>query len=353
MEEITVENPVIHDNKDDNHSDTSESNERSWSVKQFADEVNTNANEMKEHYKEIELLKSSHMVLLKLDGYMSMKIPSDVPILFGGKERDIHGKFKDDGKDGRFLLFFYDMKACFVVALSLVVLFGELSIISAIVQDLIEENCGVDANGPNTSGYALLLCSMYAAHVANERFGGILPIEIHELSFPALVALRKMRDEDLKKGLDNNKAHSTYYKMKFNEDEQKEIAELVKPNDVTFSNGNIVYFMLCFLEIINFYLLYSVSLLMATSGSTLSLIQNFISVEIVIQFHEIVPLAFNIVDPFPSRYNVSIFGASNLMVSKFDVKFKDNFGRIKMYFVWFGALLFIYWISSYSCQHEE
>jgi hypothetical protein len=254
-------------------------------------------------------LKSSHMVLYKWHDYAS--IPIYHPFanrIWGAREKDQEGRFLPEDNYCRFLFIFHDFSSFYIMGLSYIVIFGEISMLIAIVSQLIEDNCNHALPHGTVTLVPLILCTLYASSVAAESFFQFTPFELTgqtkesycaiadilvalgKKSIPRYINFNKMFSEDLKRIAEQDPSRK---------DAVNEILLQAALRDSS------TFILTIALQAANVLLLTTVAIVMGTSHSVLSLVQNFVSVEIIVHIHEFVPKALRLRDLSPHAFNSS------------------------------------------------
>jgi len=259
---------------------------------------------------ESTFLDSSHLILYKWHDYMSIpQRHAFANILYGARKKDKDGRFLEEDNHCRFLFVFHDAQSLFIMGLSYLVVFGEISILFAIVSELLDENCHNDAISKGTITLVpLVLCTLYAASVASEAFFRFTPFELTGQSLESYCAIA---DILVKLGKRYIPYHINFTFM-FREDLNR-IAEAdpsrreaIRKVLIESSLRDSTTFILTIaLQFANFLLLTTVAIVMGTSQTLLQLIQNFVSVEIVVHIHEFIPKALRLRDLSPQSFNSS------------------------------------------------
>jgi hypothetical protein len=263
-------------------------------------------------------LKSSHMVLYKWHDYMSF--PTYHPFanrIWGSRQKDQEGRFLPEDNHCRFLFVFHDFSSFYIVGLSYIVIFGEISMLIAIVSQLIEQNCNHALPKGTVTMVPLILCTLYASSVAAESFFHFTPFELTgqtkesycaiadilvalgQKSIPRYINFNKMFSEDLKRIAEEDPSRKDAV--------NKILLQAALRDSSTF-------ILTIALQAANILLLTTVAIVMGTSHSVLLLVQNFVSVEIIVHIHEFVPKALRLRDLSPHAFNSS-FTAVRLCMS--------------------------------------
>lgn len=254
-----------------------------------------------EKEKETMFLKSTHLILYKWQDYLS--IPTDLSgnILFGIRKQREDGTFDNN----RVLFVFHDWDSLFTVALGYMVVLAELAILFAIVTELLSPCKSI---GDSVSAIPVALCTMYAASVASDNAMRFFPFEMtcqDPANYCALVEARLVQ-----------KLKPIPFAFETTGIFEKDLDELVKSNPEEAKviqigvaqdkfQSLVTWCMTCALQLSNLLLLTTVAIVMGTSDSILSLIQNFVSVEIVVHIHEFIPRALRLKDHSPDKFNCS------------------------------------------------
>jgi hypothetical protein len=259
-------------------------------------------------------LTSSHMVLYKWHDYIS--IPEYHPFanrLWGAREMDQDGRFLPQDNHCRFLFIFHDFSSFYIMGLSYIVIFGEISMLIAIVSQLIEKNCNHALPKGTVTMVPLILCTLYASSVAAEAFFQFTPFELTgqtKESYCAiadiLVALGK---KTIPRYINFNKMFSEDLQRIAREDPSRKDAVNQILLQAALRDSSTIILTIA-LQAANILLLTTVAIVMGTSHSVLNLVQNFISVEIIVHIHEFVPKALRLRDLSPHSFNSSFTAVS-------------------------------------------
>eukprot|EP01033_Poteriospumella_lacustris_P016191 gene16191-11583_t len=254
-----------------------------------------------------EFLESTHLILYKWHDYFSLPKRFNANFLYGEQATLADGTF-DPNDNNRTLLGFRNPDCLFVVILAYIVLIAELGVLIGVVYDLLYD-CSSSESKQITS-LAVQLCTLYAATVASNAFFRFLPFEItgqKPAGYCALVEAAVLRGE--------TKIPSYFNSLHiFKRDIEvlgankadKEAQRLILLYAAeTLVNDLIVLATTLALQLCNVLLLTTVAIVMASSPDLLSMIQNFVSVEIVVHIHEFIPRAMRIVDRSPGAFNAS------------------------------------------------
>lgn len=263
-------------------------------------------------------LTSSHMVLYKWHDYMSIpRRHSFARIIFGARQKDNEGHFIDEDNHCRFMFIFHDGASMFIMFLSFLVMFGEISILLAIVSELLNKNC--HPTEPYSSGnitlVPLILCTLYAGSVAAESFFRFTPFELTGQSMESYCAIAEILVASGRRAVPGY----VNFLVMFGED-LKRIAERdpSRKEDVTkvmieaTLRDSSTFIFTVALQFANVLLLTTVAVVMGTSRDLIDLIQNFVSVEIVVHIHEFIPKALRLRDLSPHAFNSSFTAVGNL-----------------------------------------
>lgn len=254
-------------------------------------------------------LTSSHMIMYKWHDYMS--IPHRHPfakIVFGAREKDNEGRFTKEDNHCRFMFVFHDASSMFIMFLSYLVIFGEISILIAIVSELLHQNCHTTQPTGNITLVPLILCTLYAASVASEAFFRFTPFELTGQSMESYCAIADILVATGRKTIPGY----VNFTLMFSED-LKRIAErdpsrkeaVTKVLIESTLRDSSTFIMTVALQFANVLLLTTVAIVMGTSHDLIMLIQNFVSVEIVVHIHEFIPKALRLRDLSPHAFNNS------------------------------------------------
>lgn len=264
---------------------------------------------------EKSFLTSSHLILYKWHDYMSVPIRHPFAnILWGARAKDNDGNYIEDDNN-RFLFLFHDSHSFFIMGVAYIVIFGEISILIAIVSRLFSDNCNHGLPKGTVTLVPLILCTLYASSVAAEAFFRFTPFELTGQSMESYCAIA---DILLATGKATVPRHINFLKM-FSADlnriaiEQPERREQVNKILVEAALRDSSTFILSIaLQFANILLLTTVAIVMGTSHDLLTLISNFISVEIVVHIHEFVPKALRLKDLSPQSFNSSYTAVSHI-----------------------------------------
>ena len=255
-------------------------------------------------------LKSSHMILYKWHDYMSVPLKHPFAKILCGKRL-----VDKDGNDNqhRFMLVFHDLSSLFVMGLSYILLFGEISMLIAIVSQLVHQNCHHDEPKGTVTLVPLILCALYASSVASDRFFQFTPFELTGQSMESYCAIANILVANGHKYIPR---HVNFYHM-FGADLQRIAAENPSRREAVNKvllestlRDSSTFILTIALQFANVLLLTTVAIVMGTSRHVLDLVQNFISVEIVVHIHEFIPKALRLVDQSPQSFNSSFTAVS-------------------------------------------
>lgn len=260
-----------------------------------------------------EFLESTHLILYKWHDYFSFPKKFGSKWLFGAQKKFENGEYDPEDND-RFLFGFRDADAFFIVFLSYVILFAELAILIGIVNELVGSGCS-SRQSQDVTSLSVQLCTLYAASVASNSYFRFFPFEVTgqtPAGFCVLTQASLLRGETKIPTYFNSlsifqKDIEKVGKDKTDAEAQSLILLYAAENVI---NDLIVFATTLALQVCNGLLLTTVAIVMATSPDLLSLIQNFVSVEIVVHIHEFVPKALRIVDRSPNRFNASYVDVS-------------------------------------------
>ena len=265
-------------------------------------------------------LVSTHYILFKITDYMS--IPSlrfecscmgiadlFVSLLFGCRQRNEKGVY-DPLDQSRFLLLFHDVSCFYLVGCSLFVFIAQYMSITSILNsvwskvtqcsDELDDDCSpykLCHDDEGASNFSVLLCILYAASQALEDLLICIPFEIVGVS----------REEYCfwvhQKISHGKRPRPTYW--------WKTISGVLRTGNPYDKQQDIKNFIeLCFavipsllLILSNLYLVMCIAFIMATSSTTLDLVQNFIAVEILVQAHTMIAKLMRIRDRSPDRFS--------------------------------------------------
>jgi hypothetical protein len=266
-------------------------------------------------------ITSSHMVLYKWKDYMSIPRIGYIfrkSLWFGARLKDKEGRFLPEDNNSRFLMLFHDSASLFTLAIAYLVLFGEVSILIVIVEEMRHSSCHIDYSKGDVTLVPLLLCTLYAASVASDRFFRFTPFEltgqtmesycaiadilVHmgKTYIPAYVNFNAMFGKDLQRIMETDPSRKT---------------EIQKAMLVSHLQDSTTIFLTLALQAANMLLLTTVAIVMGTSTHLLSLIQNFVSVEIVVHIHEFIPNALRLRDMSQQSFNSSFTAVGIVLVS--------------------------------------
>ena len=182
----------------------------------------------------------------------------------------------------------------YLVFCSMVIFIAQLISINSIFIEALQTDVMCEDQG---SSYAILLCILYAAAAAVEDVFVCIPFEIVGLS-------KKEYCEIVTRNCEHGLSSRCVYWS-------KTILRLWAPGtpEEKFSHIYDFYELLSaivpavFLIGNNIYLVVTIGTIMAISGDTLTLVQNFISVELLVHVHEIIPRIVRLKDRSPHRLN--------------------------------------------------
>ena len=266
-----------------------------------------------------DFLKSTHYILFKITDYMS--IPSVrlsdcsctgvvdlfVSLMFGARQRDEKGRY-DEKDQSRFLLLFHDPSCLYMVMCSLFVFTAQFLSINSILNSCWSKilECSDDKDddcSPNrlchdsegASNFSVLLCILYAASQSVDDLLICIPFEIVGVSKEEYCFWVHQKISH------GERPRPTYW--------WKTIRNFLNPNPEQKLQDIKNFIELCFavvpsflLIISNLYLVMCIAFIMATSSTTLDLVQNFIAVEILVQAHTIIARLMRIRDRSPTRF---------------------------------------------------
>ena len=258
---------------------------------------------------ESKFLDSSHLILYKWHDYMS--IPQRHPfanILYGSREKDKEGRFIVEDNHCRFLFVFHDSQSLFVMGLSYLVVFGEISILVAIVLELLNQNCNSDIPKGTITLVPLILCTLYASSVASASFFRFTPFELTGQSLESYCAIADILVKLGKTWIPYHINFNLMFREDLNRIAEADPSRREAINKALLESGlrdTSTFLLTIALQFANFLLLTTVAIVMGTSQDLLSLIQNFVSVEIVVHIHEFIPKALRLRDQSPHSFNSS------------------------------------------------
>lgn len=315
---------------------------------------------------ENKFLESSHLILFKWKDYFNIPKKFDSNFIYG-KQRKLENGEYDPLDNSRTLFGFRDIDSFFVVALAYIVLFAELAILMGVVYDLVGEGCDGKQSAQVIS-LTIELCTFYAASVASHSYFRFCPFETTgqtPAGYCVLAEAALLRGEKKVPSYFNNivifgKDIEQLLSNKEKIDRETK-SLLLRFTAETILNDLFIFGTAVALQLCNFLLLTTVAMVMATSPDLLTLIQNFVSVEIVVHIHEFIPTALRIEDRSPDKFNVSyvdwykelervgLLSDRYPQTEKRIRKVPDTFYRL--IFIFFGIYTFIvYSVTSTVCK---
>ena len=264
------------------------------------------------NYEENEIktfLRSSHMIAFKLSDYISLPrhftfdISGLFSILFGSRMLDENKRYvKED--NSRFLLIFHDPYCVFYVSISILVFACQIATLYYILFYEFYGNRFEWCNSKKAKSiFAIYLCIVYACYTATKDFTDYFPFELtgKPLDEYCFIVQKKVESGmypphtfwfenflkffrilcDSKSAKETNKRAKEFYDL---------FVTILAFSVIVFSN---------------YLLLFTLSLQIAMATSTVDLLQNFISIEIIMHIHEVVPSIFRMKDLSPERFQKS------------------------------------------------
>lgn len=321
MSDGGVSNPISSVNligdsaKTDDHYKTS--NSHSLSRMNDVDEKDSSEDQLRSNIslrlakidglEEIPYIDSTHKILFKISDYASFpkrklrSWDSFKTILIGSRRKDIHGNFHPEDQS-RLLFIFHDLRSLYLLFFAGFLFAAQFLSLVFIFSDALNlaEECT-----DTISTYPLILCVLFAAAQATEDLYDVLPFELVGVS----------REEYClnvsRANFKGQRASSTFWF-----DTIKEVFSTV---DLKSERGrqeklqSIVDFgLLCsavvptlFLVVNNIYLVITIGVIMGGSPDIITLVQNFVSVEILVHAPEMIAKIMRIRDRSPDRFNKS------------------------------------------------
>jgi hypothetical protein len=326
------------------------------------------------------VLKSTHLIFFKIRDYVDFSPMSEM-----------HFRFK------RFLFIFKNVEAFFDFSLASVILISQIVILANIFEES-KQACGTKEPARNL-WMGAILCSLYAASVATELFLQALPYEIigttpeKAQKLIEWINMKQQVDIENNNGMNainnnNNDAANnweydgididiitspslllTYYdSSQININNIKNLSNKAYVYATTATSYLYLVVISSLLQLSNILLLLVIGLMLGNSLTFTDLITKFISIEIVIHIHEIIPQVLKIRDKSPHSFNKSGIDLELDLENKGILKYgrivpaKDNKKEIYrtsakyhkniIFWCFFIFVYVIFLIVLYSCKNK-
>lgn len=271
-------------------------------------------------------LTSTHQILFKLSDYASLpgRLPSCdfsgfLSIIIGNRKCGRKGHFIADDHS-RFLFVFHNAASAYLVFCAVIIFLAQFVAVFALLKEAHETE--ITSCSDSVSVYPILLCILYSAAAALDDLLSCVPFEIVGIS--RLEYCFKIT----KANMQGKQGRFFYW--------SKTIGRLWKSGtpEEKFKHLFDFYELLSavgpsfFLLINNLQLVITIGIIMAISTDMLSLVQNFIAVEILVHVHEMIPPLMRLQDRSPHRFTKDVRQALNSFekIGAIPVYLKDKNG---------------------------
>ena len=254
------------------------------------------------------LLPSSHMVFYKISDYMSIPKNSTcdfqglMQVVVGGRKQDRHGYFIAEDQS-RFLIVFNDFNSFFILSVSILIFFCQYLVIVQLFWDSSATMNDDEGESSPISLFAIILCIVYAAYIAASDFANFFPFELVGKSQYEFCRIVHKYVEDGKKPPLTFWVDALVRFIKV----PVETSSLEEAYSRAETFWNVAVSVVCTLSFTsqNIFLAIVLGLTIKNANTTIEMIQNFVSLEIIVHVHETIPLIFGFIDLSPERFKKS------------------------------------------------